>query len=87
MSAAGMCSSHALAEPRSSSAVDHEPWKPTRCANVKRYQLSMAQLRDLCRAVGIVFSGRVTKPYLFELVCQHFGLSTSGGVETSADTS
>ena len=85
MSAPGMCSFHALAEPRSSSAVVHRPWKLTRCADVK--QLSMAQLRDLCRAVGIAFSGRVTKPDLFELVCQHFGLSTSGGVETSADTS
>ena len=28
-----------------------------------------------------------TKSDLFELVCQHFEISTSGGVETSADAS
>ena len=41
----------------------------------------------ICAELLALPSGRVTKPDLFELVCKHFGISTSGGVETSADAS
>ena len=40
--------------------------------------MKMPQLRDLCRRHAIAYSGRVTKSDLFELVCQHFGIPTSG---------
>ena len=49
---------------------------PSTCADVTT--LKMPELRDLCRRHSIVYSGRVTKSNLFDLVCQHFGISTSG---------
>ena len=38
----------------------------------------MEQVRGLCKAHGIAFGGRVTKLDLYYLVCQRFGIFTSG---------
>ena len=49
---------------------------PTTCADVKR--LKMQGLRELCREFNIVWTGRVSKRDLFDLVCKHFALIPAG---------
>ena len=51
-------------------------WTPSSWGDGRK--LSMEQVRGLCKAHGIVFSGRVTNLDLYHLVCQRFGISTAG---------
>ena len=77
--------SASAAPTRTDDAPVSELPSPTTCADVKK--LSMAELRNLCRSVGIELSGRKTKADLFELVCQHFGISTSGDTDDATQPS
>ena len=50
---------------------------PTTCEEVKKLR-KMPALRDVCKAAGISYSGRVSREDLFHPVRQRFGIATSG---------
>ena len=77
------CSSSAQASEPGEVTVCDRPLRPPSFAEVKGF--SMADLRSLCRRHEIVYSGRVTKQDLVEVVCNFFGLSTSGNGRQQPD--
>ena len=49
-------------------------------------KLSMQDAQSLCKAHNIAYAGRVTKQDLYHLICQHFGISTSGAALNEGST-
>lgn len=54
--------------------------KPSSFSDLKR--MKMPQLRAVCKAFKIAYSGRVTRQDLLEVATNFFGFSTSGGTVT-----